>query len=334
MEIIRSFAEFRPYNSKVFNEYFADLSVRVMDIETDGLNPSYSQVILGGLLSPDEKGDATVTQYFLNKKEDEATLLKAYGKTLASADVLITYNGESFDLPFLNQRMKKYDLKIDFSAIQSFDLYRILHKYSRLRNILPNLKQKTIERYLGLSSARKDEISGRQSVALYEHYQRSGSEDSKAKILLHNRDDLVQLISTLRILAKLDLHKILFYEGFTVSSQDKRIIIESIAINKSNLEIVAKTRNVELDYYSFATAYHAVHKAKEKKLILTIPYDKQREVCFIDLESFGIDFTQLENYPSYESGFLIINQRGKTNYAEVNKAIRIVLSELLNGPML
>lgn len=330
METIRDLAYIRPCHSKIYDEYFGGLKVCVLDIETTGLNPNRSEVILGGMLVPGEEC-AEVIQYFADREGSEASLLEVYGDALSQADVLITYNGDSFDLPFMRQRFRKHGLDDPLNHSQSFDLYRALHYYSKMREILPNLKQKSIEVFLGLSPLRQDEISGGESVALYEEYLRSGSASAREKVLLHNRDDLVQLASMIRILEKLDLHRILFYEGFTVASGDKRAYIKRMTLSNKVFTITADTGHMDLDYYSFETGYQAIHKAQERKLIVTIPFERRQGADFIDLESIDGDFSVLERYPSYESGFLILREKGTMNYAEVNKAVRIILKLILEA---
>ena len=333
MEIISNIAQIEPYDSKIFREYFEGLAISIIDIETTGLNPSFAKVILGGLLAPEEK-HIKIVQYFADEYDDESALLQSYGKELAASDVLITYNGCRFDLPFLKQRSKKHGLNMDLDTAQSFDLYRALHYHSNMREILPDLRQKSIEVFLGLSPNREDEISGGESVDLYKEYMRTRSTSAREKVLLHNRDDLIQLASILRILDKLDLHRILFYEGFTITSQDKRIYVKQISVESGNLVVTARTKNVSLDYYSFETGYQAIHKANERLLTLSIPYEKRHGACFIDLESIDADFTPLEKYPSYESGYLILEEKGKINYAEINKTVKVILGEILNASMI
>lgn len=333
MEIIKHNINITAYGSKIFSDYFDGLKAYVIDIETDGLNPSYNQIIIGGLLLQKESC-GIITQYFAEKKGDEKELLQTYGKALADADILITYNGNSFDLEFLEARFKRHGLTIDLSTPQSFDLYRVLHRYSKLRDVLPNLKQKSVEHFLGLSNYREDELSGRDSVRYYRDFLRNGSEGLKMKILLHNRDDLIQLFSILRVLDKLNLHKILFHEGFTVFDNEKRLFIKNISMRKNLLEVKARSKNIALDYYSFETAFQAIHKAKEREFTITIPFESKEGSDFIDLYAFDTDFKALENYPGYESGFLLLREDRKIYYGEINKAIKIILKKILNQSML
>lgn len=333
MEIIKSLSDTGQYHSKIFNEYYGGLNLAVIDIETDGLNPTYSKIILGGLLIPQGENSPTI-QYFLDHREDEKELLAAYGQALTHSDVLISYNGDRFDLPFLKHRFLKHGLDIDLDGLQSFDLYKVLNRHSNLREILPNLKQKSIENFLGLSSLRKDEISGAESVELYGLYLKTASPDAREKILLHNRDDLIQLWSIIKVLDKLDLHRIAFNEGFILAKEGKKIIINNISFKKNSIDVRARTKNLNLDYYSFEGTYQAIHKALDREFSISLPYDSKKGAAFWDLEAFNQDFSTLESFPAYESGFLILKDGRTINYAEINKAVKIILADIMDNFML
>ena len=75
----------------------------------------------------------------------------------------------------------------------NLDLYLVLNGHSPIKKFVPNLKQKTVENYMGLWQSRTDEISGAESVELYNTYEKTGREDLESKILLHNSDDVIQL---------------------------------------------------------------------------------------------------------------------------------------------
>ena len=66
----------------------------------------------------------------------------------------------------------------------------------------------------------------------------------------------------------------------------------------------------------------------------SVPYESKYGADIIDLESFNIDFSQIEKYPAYESGYLILREKDKTSYAEINKIVKIILSEILASLMI
>ncbi|MDD2215892.1 MAG: ribonuclease H-like domain-containing protein [Eubacteriales bacterium] len=328
MDIRTSTHKWQPYRSRTYDKYFGELNVAFLDIETTGLYPRSSKIILGGVLTH-RKNHLEMIQYFAENKDEEKSLLSAYCDRLTDSDVLISYNGKNFDLPFLEHRVKYYNLFMDLNRIQCFDLYRALHLYSSFREFLPNLKQKTIENFLGIGEERTDKITGRESVNLYEEYIRTRSDSIKDQILGHNHDDLLQLASILPVLDKLDLHKILFYEGFTVSQGNKRAYIQSISIGKHSLKVTAITKYISGDYYSFETGYQVIHLADSRALTLEIPIESLGEALFLDLETLVTDFSSLEKYPYFHSGYLIICEKGRIHYREINFMVKIFLKQIL-----
>ena len=78
----------------------------VLDIETTSLEGDAGIVIGAGLVP-----DAGRSEYLEAKRtSEEKSLLAKLGKRLESFDVLVTWNGRSFDLPFLTTRFVKHGL--------------------------------------------------------------------------------------------------------------------------------------------------------------------------------------------------------------------------------
>lgn len=329
MDIVTESLEKEWYRSKRFVDYFDGLQPVVFDIETTGLSPSSSQLILGGTLHP-SGSNLLVRQCFAESPKEEPELLLNYRDALQSSDVMISYNGNSFDLPFLKQRLSFYGLPFDFSGIQSLDLYRIVHYYSKLRDILPNLRQKTVEAFLGSSEERHDEISGLESVRLYHKYQQYRNPEDKQRILLHNRDDLVQLASILRILDKLDLHRILYHEGFSVVHKEGRALVQKISFGKSSLTVRAITTGLSMDYYSFAAGYQATHDASSRSLTLSIPFLHKGDSIYVNAIDLFQDPSVLSASLRYVDGYLILRTGRDIHHREVHQVIRFLLLEVLH----
>ncbi len=317
------------YQSNIFRLYFEDLQLGAMDIETTGLSPDHSRFILGGLVVPDPQGKKAI-QLLSESNEEEPELIRSYLTELKDIDVLISYNGENFDLPFLNKRMHYHHLSGEaLPFYQSLDLYRILDKYSNFRKLLPNLKQKTVETFLGLWSDRADEISGAESVALYYQFLRTGNPAIRDTILLHNKDDILQLSRLLKAFEKLDLHYIMFHMGFIVINQGKKIYIRNIALRKDSIFVSGVHRNISMDYRCYQDSHEAVFSRKQSDFTLRIPLKNKMNYTYIDLEAFPYNFSELEKYPSFESGYLLIKRDDTVNYAEVNHLIKLLLKEIL-----
>ncbi len=318
------------YHSNIYHQYFGDLNIGIIDIETTGLQPLQNQLILGGLVIPREDGKSAI-QFFSDSLEEEKIILEQYLSSMKDLDVLIHFNGDNFDLPFLGKRIQHHQIPYDtLPNFFSFDLYRILNKFSGLRKILPNLKQKTVETYLGLWSDRSDEISGAESVELYFHYLRTKDQKTRDTILLHNKDDILQLSRLMKVLDKLDLHKIMYHIGFMVKEKEKKMIIQKNQFQKNYLNVIGKCSQITLDYHCFDASYEATIREKSKDFVIKVPLQQAHGYSFVDLSAFPFDCTPLEKYPGYASDYMIIKGDADINYAETNLFIRFLIKHIVS----
>lgn len=317
------------YQSNIFRFYFDGLKPGVIDIETTGLDPGRSRFVLGGLVTPDARGKSFY-QILAESKEEEIPLIRSFLSELKDLDVLISYNGDHFDLPFLYKRLRLNRIPTEeLPFYQSLDLYRILDRYSNFRKILPNLKQKTVEEFLGLWANRTDEISGADSVVLYHEYLRTGDPAIRDIILLHNKDDILQLSRLIKVFEKLDLHKIMFHSGFIVPHLDKRAYIQNIWLRKDSVYVSGVHKNVPMDYRCWQNSHEASFCVKHRTFTLRIPWRNKKNCSYIDLEEFPYDCSVLEKYPGFEAGYLLARSGGEVSYAEINHLIKILLIEIL-----
>lgn len=317
------------YYSKILDFYFEDLNIGVIDIETTGLDPVRSRFVLGGLLVPDSAGKYTM-QFLSESNDEEISLLHTYLSQLKNLDVLVSYNGERFDIPFLIKRFQHHHIDAnELSFYHGLDLYQVLHRFSALRKFLPNLKQKTVEAFLGLWTKRADEISGAESVELYYHFLKTGDQSAKDTILLHNKDDIMQLSRLMKILGKLDLHKIMFHMGFPVAHMKMRAFIKKITLKKDFLLISGVHKNIQNGYRCYQSTHDAIFSAKSGEFILKIPCMNIRGSRYLDLASFQFDCSDLKKYPNCHSGYILLENHLDFNYVEVNHFIRIIIKEIM-----
>lgn len=192
-----------------------------IDIETTGLSRKNNIIYLIGLLYFDSsKKTWVLNQYFANSIEKEGPLLEQFILHISNFDHIITYNGDSFDLPFIDSRLKHHNIQYTIDKTKSFDLYRIIKQNKNYLD-LENLKLKTIEESLGFF--REDKYSGFECIAFYYEYVKSKDSLLKVDILRHNYDDLVHMLDIMIILEVLDEKK-----SFNLGSN--RFTIENIQI--------------------------------------------------------------------------------------------------------
>ncbi len=51
-----------------------------------------------------------------------------FNEMILDFDLIIHYNGSSFDLPFIESRMKYFNMESNIKEINSFDIYREIRK--------------------------------------------------------------------------------------------------------------------------------------------------------------------------------------------------------------
>ena len=313
------------YSSKCFDYYFKDsvipgcgnARIGVFDIETTGLDPRNGQVIIGGLITVVD-GGLRVRQFFAEDDGEEFELLEKYMAALYEADVLVSYNGNGFDFSYLKYRLKRHGLDPDFSRFMSLDMYVVLNKFSNLRESIPNLKQKTVEEYMGLHTSRDDEIDGGQSVQLYFRYLIDRSESLRDIMLLHNRDDILQLMRILWIFDQLDIHKIAGTIGFLVVSDRRKVIITGIKLKSKRLDINGRYRGVTGTYQLFRDD-------------CTVNLEPEHEKNLIDPES---DYGEIKiNVPRWERDDEIEFPVIRKNCEYDHKTINIFAKDLVRDIM-
>ncbi|SFL48838.1 hypothetical protein SAMN04487950_3936 [Halogranum rubrum] len=162
-------------------ENFRD-STCFFDIETTGLDAARNDVTTVTF----HRGDETTT---LVQGDDltAATLREQF----APADLIVSFNGKRFDVPFLEQ---SFDLTIDVPHVD------LLYPCKRL-GLTGGLKQ--VEKDVGIERDRPD-LSGRDAVRLWRQYER-GDDAALDTLVSYNRDDTENL-RTLMDLVTESLH--------------------------------------------------------------------------------------------------------------------------------
>ena len=162
-----------------------DQDFAIVDIETLGL--SERPIILLGVAKP-TKTHVCTSQFLLRDIQDEPSAIWALISQLEPNLSLITYNGRSFDIPYIKQRLAYYGLDAPLDN-PHFD---VLHFTRRaLRHKLSDCKLETVEKYIGIK--RDINIPGALVPHFYETYLRTKNAGPLVAIVEHNRQDLLTL---------------------------------------------------------------------------------------------------------------------------------------------
>lgn len=180
-----------------------------LDIETTGLSGTRNRLYLIGTARI-QNGCLVTEQLFAESPKEEPALIAAFDDLVGPYDPIITFNGNRFDLPFLEKCRKRLGIRgQSFSHKQLVDLYRLAHSYRHLFG-LENYRQKTLESYLGIQ--REDSLDSKEMINLYQSYRKQPHEHLLARLLQHNADDLAGMVQLLCIYA----YEKFIQGGFTI----------------------------------------------------------------------------------------------------------------------
>lgn len=97
-------------------------------------------------------------QWLATNYEDEVNVLNAFASFAKAYRYLIHFNGNQFDIPYLQHKMQQYNVNLNFDEYEGIDIYRRISPYKSFLR-LPNCKQKTIENFI-TATVREDAYTG------------------------------------------------------------------------------------------------------------------------------------------------------------------------------
>lgn len=195
VEYHEMFEDLYPRLDKVLRqEQFASLSgarpedLLFMDIETTGLSSGAPLFLIGAL---GMKNGPRLDLFLARDYPEERALLAAYHE-LAEGKILVTFNGKSFDWPYIEGRSRSH--RLSFSQPRAhFDL---LHHARRVwKHSVPNCKLQTLELYL-CGRTRVDDVPGSEIPRAYHEFVKTHARTGAgahvmAPILHHNALDIL-----------------------------------------------------------------------------------------------------------------------------------------------
>ncbi|MFO8143474.1 MAG: ribonuclease H-like domain-containing protein [Dehalococcoidales bacterium] len=147
-----------------------------LDIETTGLSSEFCEITVVGIHRIDGP-DSTFIQ-LVGREISAESILKALG----GVDIIYTYNGSRFDIPFICDC-----LRINLAGLFR---HRDLMYDCWQRNLYGGLKR--VEMQLGIPR-RLTEINGYQAVRLWWRYVNDRDREALRTLLEYNREDVINL---------------------------------------------------------------------------------------------------------------------------------------------
>lgn len=262
------------------------------DIETTGFLASKNALYLIGCCRY-SNNRFIITQWLADTPGDEQQrlILEQFIKEIQNAPVLISYNGQSFDLPFLEKKCRALNISVDFSQWEHWDLYK---DFRGLRSLLglENLKLKTVERFLGIS--RQDMYSGKALIPIYESYTQNHNKALEELLMLHNFEDIKDMLFILPALS----YKQIFSGGwsFVQTSENTKDGYVNITAAFDRL-LPVRLNDISLSFSFKGHDFPAFIRISRQSLCLLLPlvhgemkyyYDRYKDYYYLPEEDYAI----------------------------------------------
>ncbi|MBN2227335.1 MAG: ribonuclease H-like domain-containing protein [candidate division Zixibacteria bacterium] len=193
-----------PYRSGHFMSEMAETvydpgNLLFFDMETTGLGGSGTVAFLIGFGSVTPEG-FQVRQYFLPDYPDEAAMLETLRSEIDEKTIIVSYNGKTFDMPILRDRMIINRVERNLTFADHVDL---LHSTRRLfRRRIGSCSLGNIEREV-LGFHRVDDLPGELVPPVYFNWLATSDTELLNKVVEHNLYDIVSLYFLLHHLSVL-----------------------------------------------------------------------------------------------------------------------------------
>ena len=181
--------------SQVLSDEGETPSFMFLDLETTGL--AATPLFLAGTAFMD-RDKLKVVQLLARDYSEEAAVVSILDDLLSRFDTCITFNGKSFDIPYLRERSKYH--KIDLrSAPRHFDLLH--HARRAWKHCLPNCRLITLEWYI-LGRRRIGDVPGWEVPCIYHDFVHTKDARRLTVVIRHNLMDILSMAELLVILAE------------------------------------------------------------------------------------------------------------------------------------
>ncbi len=161
-----------------------------LDTETTGLaggTGTYAFLVGVGHIAPE---GFRLKQFFMRDYGEEASLLHALSEYLSRFDVLVTYNGKTYDQPLLETRYRMARSRPPFARLQHLDLLHGARRLWKLR--FESCRLVELETQV-LGVERQGDLPGEMIPYVYFEYLRTREAFRVAPIFHHNALDILTL---------------------------------------------------------------------------------------------------------------------------------------------
>jgi uncharacterized protein YprB with RNaseH-like and TPR domain len=173
-----------------------------IDLETTGLSGGAGTVAFLVGCGYFDLGAFQVRQFLLTSHASERALLSAVAQFFDGADLIVTYNGKTFDVPVMETRWMFHRLEMPLDGVPHFDMLHPARRLWRMRAGTGGEREDSGCRLSALEHAlfdvtRVGDVPGFEIPGRFFHFLRSGDPRPLEPVLEHNRLDLVSLAAVM-----------------------------------------------------------------------------------------------------------------------------------------
>ncbi len=173
------------------SEYIHPEEVIFLDTETTGLSRGTGIIPFLTGLAWFTGNQINVEQFFLADPGGEESYLDFIINKLNSFPYIATYNGKSFDIPVLRNRMI-LNRRQSNSPVYHFDLLHIMRRLIA-KGSVSGYSQQSMETFL-LGKKRENDIPGAEIPQVYFDYTKYGIRDRLENVIEHNGMDMIGMM--------------------------------------------------------------------------------------------------------------------------------------------
>ena len=156
------------------------------DTETTGLGGN--MIFMLGVMRI-ARDDVRLSQVFARDYREERELLTVWTEMLENSGMLVSFNGKSFDMPMLRDRLGLHGVA---GPPEPPHLDLLHHARRRWRRVLPDCRLQTLEWKI-CGRRRSGDIPGEEIPAVYHRFVRTGEAEDILTVFHHNALDLITL---------------------------------------------------------------------------------------------------------------------------------------------
>jgi len=177
-----------------------------LDTETSGLSSgtgTFAFLVGIGFFLEDS---FQLIQYFLESPAQETAMLASFLKDISGTETLVTYNGKSFDIPLLRNRMILNRMQHPLDSYHHADLLHITRKLYKL--FLPERNLGSVEKEILQFQRDELEVPGWMVPEIYAEFLQNHNPEPIKRVLYHNQIDILSLAALYQHINEILFHSI------------------------------------------------------------------------------------------------------------------------------